>query len=59
MGEVKRKPLKLTLGNGDKLTVFDEDHTLGDIIRWLCENKTDAEELLYLLEEQLGKEHKI
>lgn len=59
MGEVMRRPLKLTLGNGDKLTVFDEDHTLGDIIRWLCENKTDAEDLLSMLTLQLSKEHKV
>ena len=58
MGEVMRRPLILTKEDGERLTVFDENHTLGDIIRWLCENRSNAEDLLSLLTIQLSKEPK-
>lgn len=59
MGEIMRRPLILTKEDGERLTVFDENHTLGDIIRWLCENRSNAEDLLSLLTIQLSKEHKV
>jgi DNA-directed RNA polymerase subunit L len=57
MGEVMRRPLILTSQNGDTFTVFDDNHTLGDILRWLCENKSNAEDLLSLITLQLEKEY--
>lgn len=52
-----RRPLILTSQNGDTFTVFDDNHTLGDILRWLCENKSNAEDLLSLITLQLEKEY--
>lgn len=58
MAEVMRRPLILTKEDGEKLTVFDEDHTLGDIVRWICKNKSEAEDILWMLKGQLEKGHK-
>jgi DNA-directed RNA polymerase subunit L len=55
MPEIKRKPMKLTKENGVVLTVFSEHHTLGDIVRWIMENRSEAEDVYYLLKEALGK----
>jgi DNA-directed RNA polymerase subunit L len=55
MPEIKRKPMKLTKEDGEVLTVFDEHHTLGDIVRWIMENRSDAEDVYCLLKEALGK----
>lgn len=55
MPEIKRKPMKLTKENGAVLTVFSEHHTLGDIVRWIMENRSDAEDVYCLLKEALGK----
>jgi hypothetical protein len=51
-----RRPLILTAQNGDTFTIFDDNHTLADILRWLCENKSEAEDLLTLLTLQLEEE---
>jgi hypothetical protein len=56
MGEVIRKPLILTTQSGGIITVFGEYHTLADIVRWICENRSEAEDILWLLTEQLKKE---
>lgn len=55
MGEVMRRPLILTSQNGDIITVFDGNHTLADIVRWICENRSEAEDILWMLKEQLEK----
>jgi DNA-directed RNA polymerase subunit L len=56
MGEKMRRPLILTTKNGNTFTIFNDNHTLGDILRWLCENRSEAEDLLTLLTLQLEKE---
>jgi len=45
MTEIKRDPICSQDENGDELVTFDPDHTLSDIARWICRNKSDAEEV--------------
>lgn len=40
---------------GETLTVFDGEHTLGDIVRWIMESRVDAEEVYAMLGEALAK----
>lgn len=53
MGEIMRTPITVQLRD-NAITIFDEDHTLSDIVRWLMSNKVDAEEVHRMLGEQLN-----
>lgn len=53
MSEITREPVKITIGE-EEYEAFDEQHTLGDIARWISKNPVDAEELARLIDEQLA-----
>ena len=55
MSEIKRAPITTYDDDGEKLEAFDANHTLSDIARWICENPTDAEELVRIISEMLAK----
>jgi len=51
MAEIKRKPILVKITNGDEeqdLIAFDEDHTIGDILRYLI-SCADADEVVSVL----------
>ena len=51
MAEIKREPYFLNPGD-KQLTIFDEYHTLSDILRYLLSTGTTKEELIFLLEKE-------
>lgn len=48
MSEIMRDPHH-TIIDGKECAAFDDDHSLSDIVRWLMQNRPDAEEMHYLL----------
>lgn len=54
MAEVKREPIIMTSEKGERLKAFDEDHTIGDVLRMLiAENgKEEVERVLSTLEDR-------
>ena len=52
MAEIKTAPVAITIDDTE-YAAFDEDHTLGDIARWVMENRADGEELHRILGEML------
>lgn len=53
MPEIKREPIQIKMGE-TTVEGFDEDHTHGDIVRWLMKNRTDAECVRDMLTTALG-----
>lgn len=58
MPEVKRDPVTVLVDKGFegkiKYVCFDDEMSLSDIARWLLNNKSEAEEMLWLLQEGLN-----
>lgn len=50
MAEIMTPPIFGEDEDGETVT-FTEKHTLADIARWIAQNKTDAEEVIRLLQE--------
>ena len=51
MPEIKTPPVKF---NG--MACFHDDHTLADIVRWIMQNRSEAEEVHRMLGEELQKQ---
>ncbi len=49
MSEVMREPFIGTGPDGKEVVIFDEDHTLADICRWIMKNRSDAEDVYAML----------
>ena len=49
MSEIKRDPIYSADENGDELATFDVNHSLADIARWVCRNRSEGEELRMIL----------
>lgn len=54
MPEVKTPINEYYRKDGLKYVCITENHTLADIARWLLNNKSEAEEMLWLLQEGLN-----
>lgn len=52
MTEICKSPLVLTIG-GVEYEAFSEHHSLSDVVRWLMQNRCDAEEVYRMLAEAL------
>jgi len=53
MAEVMREPHIGTCEDGSEMTMFDADHSLADIARWIMRNRSEAEELHMMLGQML------
>lgn len=56
MAEIRTEPYIVWVDVGEdtyECEAFGPDHTLGDIARWICRNRSEAEELLYILKKEL------
>jgi hypothetical protein len=53
MSEVMTPPLVYADENGDPIYGFGEQHSWGDVVRWIMRNPSDAETVLHLLQEAL------
>ena len=53
MSEVMREPFFGTDKDGIHLTIFDENHSLADICRWIMQNRSEAEEVHLMLGQML------
>lgn len=49
MAEIKREPVKITVGD-EEYTAFDEDHTIGDVARWLHTQGDTEAAIMFLTE---------
>lgn len=49
MSECKRDPVFGCDNQGNELVIFDENHSLADIARWIATNTDEAEEMIVLL----------
>ena len=55
MGEVKTPPIAGVDENGDDVVCFNADHSLGDIVRWIMQNRGEAEDIYQMLGLELEK----
>lgn len=53
--EIKTNPIIVHDKNGDEIICFNSKHTLADIVRWLMRNRSEAEDVLDMLKEELSK----
>jgi hypothetical protein len=53
MSEVMTPPLVYADENGDPIYGFGEQHSWGDVVRWIMQNPSDGETVLHLLQEAL------
>jgi hypothetical protein len=54
MAEIMTPPVVTTDGDGDPRYTFGEEHSWGDVVRWIMTNPRDGEEVLHLLQEALA-----
>lgn len=55
MSEVRTPPMVFADENGDPIYGFGEQHSWGDVVRWIMRNPSDAETVLHLLKEALDQ----
>jgi hypothetical protein len=53
MSEVMTPPFVYADENGDPIYGFGEQHSWGDVVRWIMQTPSDGETVLYLLQEAL------
>lgn len=57
MPEIKTDPVTIVVDD-QAYSCFGEEHTLADIARWLLRNKSEAEEVVELIQEGLKEKSK-
>jgi hypothetical protein len=53
MSEVMTPPFVYADENGDPIYAFGEQHSWGDVVRWIMRTRVDGETVLHLLQEAL------
>lgn len=59
MAEIKTPPIYGVDEDGSDVVCFSDDHFLSDIVRWLMQNRSEAEEVHMLLGEELEKPERL
>lgn len=55
MAEVRTDPVIGVDENGDDVVCFNDSHFLADVVRWIMQNRSEAEEVFSMLGLELEK----
>ena len=55
MPEIETPPISFLDDDGDEVCCFNSSHSAGDIVRWLMQSTSGAEEVHRMLGEELRK----